>query len=58
MIVVQACDLAFASLSAKSLYCSPLMFLNVLAPLFACFYLLVFYNPARKKKQRVIEGLN
>lgn len=58
MIVVQSCDLAFSNLSAKHLYCAPLMFLNFLIPLFACIYLLVFYNPAKKKNHKEVEGFN
>ena len=50
MIIVQAMDLAFGSLTVKHLYFCPLIFLNFLVPLFTCFYFLLFYNPAKKKK--------
>lgn len=58
MIIVQSCDLAFSSLSVKHLYFSPLMFLNFLIPLFACIYLLVFYNPARKNTLKKAEDFS
>ena len=57
MVVVQACDLAFTNLSAKNLYFLPLLYANFLIPLFACIYLLLFYNPAffaRKKRLKDI----
>lgn len=58
MIIVQSCDLAFSSLSVKHLYFSPLMFLNFLIPLFACIYLLVFYNPAGKNTLKKAEDFS
>ena len=57
MICVQSLDLAFGSLTVKHLYCFPLMFLNFLLPLFTCFYFLLFYNPAKKKKNKLIQDL-
>lgn len=57
MICVQSLDLAFGSLTVKHLYCFPLMFLNFLLPLFTCFYFLLFYNPAKKKKNKLIKDL-
>ena len=53
MVIIQACDLAFTNLSGKNLYFLPLLYANFLIPLFACIYLLLFYNPAffiRKKR--------
>jgi lipopolysaccharide export LptBFGC system permease protein LptF len=58
MIIVQSCDLAFSSLSVKHLYFAPLMFFNFLIPLFACIYLLVFYNPARKNTLKKAEDFS
>lgn len=55
MVAVQACDLIFGNLTVKRLYYCPLMFLNFLIPLFTCFYLLLFYNPAKKKKHQTAE---
>ena len=55
MVRVEACDLAFGNLAVKGLYCLPLMFLNFFVPLFTCFYLLVFYNPAKKRSNRPAE---
>ncbi|MBQ8465420.1 MAG: LptF/LptG family permease [Alphaproteobacteria bacterium] len=57
MVCVQSLDLAFASMTVKHLYFCPLMFLNFLLPLFTCFYFLLFYNPARKKKHKDIKDL-
>ena len=55
MVIVQSCDLAFGNLVFKKLYYLPLLFLNFLVPLFTCFYLLFFYNPAKRKHKEKIE---
>ena len=52
MMVVQSCDLIFGNLTVKNLYCLPLMFLNFFVPLVLCFYFLLFYNPAKKRKRK------
>ena len=57
MVIVQACDLAFGNLTMKKLVYAPLMGLNFIVPFFTCFYLLVFYNPARKRKKVFDKGL-
>ncbi|MBR1605666.1 MAG: LptF/LptG family permease [Alphaproteobacteria bacterium] len=57
MVIVQSCDLAFGNLVFKRLYYLPLLFLNFFVPLAICFYLLLFYNPAKKKKSEELEGL-
>jgi len=49
MIVMEAGDLIFGNLAVKHLPWLPMLFLNFFVPLFACIYLLVFYNPAKKK---------
>lgn len=59
MVLIQALDLAFTNMSAKSLYCLPLLYANFAIPLAACIYLLLFYNPAffrRRKKQEGLEN--
>lgn len=55
MVIVQSCDLAFGNLVFKKLYYLPLLFFNFLVPLVTCFYLLLFYNPAKKKSKEKIE---
>ncbi len=57
MVIVQACDLIFGNLTMKKLVYAPLMGLNFIVPFFTCFYLLVFYNPARKRKKVFDKGL-
>lgn len=56
MVAVQSLDLAFGNMAIKHLYYSPLMFLNFFVPLFTCFYFLMFYNPAKRKKHKIPEG--
>lgn len=46
MVWVMLGDLLFSNLSAKSLYFLPLLYANLLLPLFVCWFLLLFYNPA------------
>jgi len=57
MVFVQSCDLIFGNLTVKNLSCFPLMLFNFLMPLVVCLYLLFFYNPAKKKKRKVIEDM-
>lgn len=45
MIIVQGLDLMLTSLSGRSLYFLPVLYLNGLLPLGICIYLLWFYNP-------------
>lgn len=56
MVFVQSLDLASGNLALKNWHCGILMFLNFFVPLFTCFYFLLFYNSAKKKKRRVAEG--
>jgi len=45
MILVMGGDLAVTNLAGRSLYFLSLFYLNCIIPLFACIYLLCFYNP-------------
>ena len=55
MVAVEAGDLLFGNMAVKKLYYIIFLFLNFFVPLFACIYLLVFYNPAKRKNIRPIE---
>ena len=55
MVFVQAFDLFSGNLTLKHLHCGVLMFLNFVIPLFTCFYFLMFYNSARKRKRKNVE---
>lgn len=52
MVIIQALDLSFGNMAVKNIKLLPLTYVNLLLPLIACFYLLLFYNPAifRHKK--------
>lgn len=52
MIVVLGLDLAITNVAAKHLYMLSVLYLNLLAPLLICFYLLWFYNPAYWTKRK------
>ena len=45
MTFISGADLAVTNLAGRSLYWLPVLYFNCLLPLFACVYLLWFYNP-------------
>jgi lipopolysaccharide export system permease protein len=53
LVVIQAADLSISSIVVKDIRLLPLLYLNFMIPLIACFYFILFYNPAmfRKKKK-------
>ena len=55
LIVIQAAELSFSSLTVKNFYLLPLLYLNFLLPLAACFYFILFYNPAMLSKKKKLE---
>lgn len=58
MILVQGADLIITNLAGRSLYFLPLLYANCLLPLFACIYMLLFYNPffwIRNRKNKVVQ---
>lgn len=52
MVLLQAMDLSFGNLAAKSLSLLPLMYINLILPFIVCVYLLLFYTPGMFAKRR------
>lgn len=51
MIVIQAGELAYSNLAVKKIIFLNLYYLNLLVPFLICFYLLLFYNPSKRRKK-------
>lgn len=60
MIVILALDLSLTNIAVNNISLLSLIYANLLLPLFACIYLLLFYNPAMfcRKKHVPEEVLN
>ena len=55
MIVVCGNDLALTNIASRSLYVLPVLYINLLLPLFICIYLLLFYNPFYFHRHKLVE---
>lgn len=56
MILISGADLALTNLSGRSLTFLPLLYINCLAPLAFCIYLLLFHNPFYFHRLKILKA--
>ena len=56
MILISGADLALTNLAGKTLVVLPLLYLNCIIPLLACFYFLCFYNPFYFHRRKMLRS--
>lgn len=57
MILISGMDLALTNLASKTLFVVPFLYLNCLAPLAVCLYILKFYNPFYFSNRKRLEAV-